>query len=42
MFFVLNLDILPAGIIAARLQGTTLRQAVNESGRAEDASLGEA
>ncbi len=38
MFFVLNLDILPAGLIAARLQGTTLRQAVNESGRAEDAS----
>jgi glycosyltransferase 2 family protein len=41
MLFVLNLDILPAGLIAARLQGTTLRQAVNESSKAEDVSLGQ-
>jgi glycosyltransferase 2 family protein len=39
MFFVLNLDILPVGLIAARLQGTTLRQAVNESSRAEDVTV---
>ena len=32
MFFVATLDIIPAGLIAARIQGTSLRDAVNESG----------
>lgn len=33
MLFVTTLDILPIGLIAARLQGITLRQAVSESGQ---------
>jgi len=31
MLFVATLDIIPAGLIAARIQGTSLRDAVNES-----------
>jgi hypothetical protein len=31
MFFIATLDIIPAGLIAARIQGTSLRDAVNES-----------
>jgi glycosyltransferase 2 family protein len=38
VFFVLNLDVVPVGIIAARFEGTSLREAVSQSSAAETAS----
>lgn len=38
VFFVLNLDVVPAGLVAARLGGTSLSAAVRESGAAETSS----
>lgn len=37
IFFVLNLDIIPAGFVAAHLEGTSLRAAVQQSKTAEAA-----